>query len=47
MAGFSGLTVGFVVGLIIGWNVLPQPKWIRNIWEKIKAKFSHKDDLQA
>lgn len=33
------LVIGFIIGLIIGWNVLPQPKWIRNIWDKIVAKF--------
>jgi len=29
----------FMVGLIIGWNVLPQPKFIKNIYDKIIEKF--------
>jgi hypothetical protein len=24
------------VGLIIGWNVLPQPEWVRNLYLKAK-----------
>ena len=33
------LVIGFIVGLIIGWNVLPQPQWIKNLWNKLMAKF--------
>lgn len=22
------------LGLLIGWNVLPQPKWVKNLWDK-------------
>lgn len=36
------LIFGFVVGLIIGWNILPQPAWIKRIWDKIAAKFHKK-----
>ena len=34
MFGFSlvALSLGFGVGLVIGWNVLPQPAWIRRIF---------------
>lgn len=28
------LAVGFVVGLVIGWNLLPQPDWVRDLWVK-------------
>lgn len=33
------LFFGFVVGLVVGWN-LPQPKWAADLWDKLKAKFS-------
>jgi len=33
------LILGFVVGLIIGWNVLPQPQWAKNLWDKLMSKF--------
>jgi len=33
----------FVVGLIVGWNLLPQPLWVKNIYDKIKAKFTKKE----
>jgi hypothetical protein len=26
--------IGSIVGLIVGWNVLPQPEWVKNIWKK-------------
>lgn len=29
----------FAAGLIIGWNVLPQPKFIKKIYDKIIKKF--------
>jgi hypothetical protein len=28
----------FGIGLIVGWNVLPQPTWVKNIYEKAIAK---------
>lgn len=27
--------IGLVVGLVVGWNLLPQPAWAKNIWNKI------------
>lgn len=24
----------FVAGLLVGWNVLPQPAWVRALWER-------------
>jgi len=32
--------IGLAVGLIVGWNVLPQPKFMVDLVEKVKAKFS-------
>lgn len=29
------LSIGFGVGLVVGWNVLPQPKWARDLYEKV------------
>lgn len=28
------LLLGGVVGLVLGWNVLPQPVWIQNLYSK-------------
>jgi hypothetical protein len=33
--------VCFVIGLLIGWNVFPQPLWVKAIWEKVAAKFKN------
>ena len=29
------LIVGFVAGLIVGWNLFPQPSFIKALWTKI------------
>jgi len=29
----------FVAGLILGWNVLPQPKFVKDIYDKIAGMF--------
>ncbi len=29
----TGFLVGAVVGLIVGWNFLPQPQWVLRLWE--------------
>jgi hypothetical protein len=34
------LLVGVVIGLIIGWNLLPQPQWVSDIFAKIKGWFA-------
>ena len=33
---------GLVVGLIVGWNFLPQPQWVKSLVEKVVAKISDK-----
>lgn len=32
-----GFIVGVIVGLVVGWN-LPQPKWARDLQDKITNK---------
>lgn len=33
--------LGFLVGLMVGWNVLPQPKWIKDKYEMgVRALYS-------
>ena len=27
-----GFLIGGVVGLIVGWNFLPQPQWVRSLF---------------
>lgn len=27
--------LGFVAGLVVGWNVLPQPAWVLALWRRI------------
>jgi hypothetical protein len=29
------LVLGIVIGIVIGWNLLPQPAWASNLWHKI------------
>jgi len=33
----------FIVGLLVGWNLFPQPVFVKNLWDKIKAKLTKKD----
>ena len=28
----------FCAGLIVGWNLIPQPTWVKLIYDKIMAK---------
>ena len=28
------------VGLVVGWNVLPQPRWVKALWNKWFGKYS-------
>ena len=32
------LAIGFVVGLIVGWNFLPQPIWAQDFIAKLRGK---------
>jgi hypothetical protein len=32
------LLVGIAIGLIVGWNLLPQPKWIKAKYDRVSAK---------
>lgn len=32
------LLIGLVIGLIVGWNFLPQPVWVKDALDKIIAK---------
>jgi len=27
------LLIGLAIGLVVGWNFLPQPKWVSNIFK--------------
>lgn len=33
-----GILLGFIAGLLVGWNLLPQPEWVKRLVEKVKAK---------
>lgn len=36
----TATVVAFVAGFVVGWNVLPQPKCVKNFWKKIVAYIS-------
>lgn len=27
--------IAFAAGLVVGWNLLPQPAWVKNLWSKV------------
>ena len=31
-----GFVIGLGVGLIVGWNLLPQPAWVKNMFDRSK-----------
>lgn len=35
MLTLSGFTLGLLVGLVVGWNLLPQPAWIKALYDKV------------
>lgn len=34
----ADVIIGLVVGLLIGWNLLPQPAWVKALVDKALAK---------
>lgn len=34
------LLIGIAIGLVVGWNFLPQPTWVRNLWNRWFGKGS-------
>jgi len=30
------LLLAFITGLVVGWNLLPQPLWVKSIYDKVK-----------
>lgn len=34
------LLLVFGAGLVVGWNVLPQPKWVQALWSKAAASWT-------
>jgi hypothetical protein len=31
----TDLLIGVAIGLVVGWNFLPQPQWVKDLWSKI------------
>jgi hypothetical protein len=31
------LAVSFAAGLVVGWNLLPQPTWVKEIYERVAS----------
>ena len=31
-------TIGVAVGLVVGWNFLPQPDWVKEKLDQVKSK---------
>jgi len=36
--------IAFVLGLLVGWNLLPQPPWVKNLWTKAEDKIEDLTD---
>jgi hypothetical protein len=32
------IALGFAAGLIVGWNLLPQPAWIKDLYDRASDK---------
>ena len=32
------VVVAFAAGLVVGWNVLPQPQFVKTLWDKVTGK---------
>jgi hypothetical protein len=37
---FPALSTGIIIGLLVGWNLLEQPAFIRKYWDIAVAKFN-------
>ena len=33
----TAFLLGLTIGLVVGWNLLPQPAWVRRIYERVLA----------
>jgi len=40
----DNLIFGVVIGLLMGWNFLPQPAWVRSLFEKFKLIQKYSDE---
>lgn len=38
-AGMLMYLIVFGAGLVVGWNVLPQPAWAKKLYDEFVAKF--------
>jgi hypothetical protein len=34
------IIIGFCVGLIVGWNFIPQPQWVKDKIDKLISKIN-------
>lgn len=35
----TNILIGFALGLLVGWNFLPQPEFVKNLVEKVTGYF--------
>lgn len=35
----TNLLIGIAIGLVVGWNFLPQPQWVANLLNKATTVF--------
>lgn len=33
------LLLAFAAGLLVGWNLLPQPAWVKSAWDNLVGGF--------
>ena len=33
------IIIVFAIGLLVGWNLLPQPAWVKALWDKVVLWF--------
>jgi hypothetical protein len=34
--------IALAVGIILGWNVLPQPAWAKKLWDRYMSKLKQR-----